>query len=551
MALLKRHAGVNDGDFSMNDVAKEVASECKGLPLAIVAVGSALKGKGINEWKAVSRKLKNSKLFDVEDVDADVYACLKLSYDYLKSENTKFVFLLCSLFAEDFKIDKEDLLRYGIGIGLFDDADTIEDARNELHLLVTNLKDCCLLLDAGEQFVKMHDIVRDVALWIGSEGKNVLMGKAGNGLTEWPKKYGLDRHTAISLMDNNIKVLPTGLECPKLEILLLGGYNHCNVVVPDQFFTQMKALKILTIIKGELSLESLELLENIRTLQLIKCTLRDMSSLRKLKRLGILNLRFSYFVCEISEGLGDLDELRLLDLRETRHPLSVMRRFPPLEEFYGDIKFKDVQIEPTSSEINSEPCFDFSKLRRYKINLNVDFPRYLPGTTALEMKDIEATTLVLFKALYRSLQYFALTNAMGCQNIVPSIDQEGFNELNDLVLRNCKELECIVDTSQQQVPPIAFSNLTKLCLIDLNCLTEICYGANYPRKFLENLEILYVSTCHSMHSLLSAKLLRQLQKLKEVEVNFCNKLQEVFRCHNEKESDPVLLIYLAKLNLVD
>lgn len=49
--LLKRHDGVNDGDFSMNDVAKEVASECKGLPLAIVAVGSALKGKGINEWK--------------------------------------------------------------------------------------------------------------------------------------------------------------------------------------------------------------------------------------------------------------------------------------------------------------------------------------------------------------------------------------------------------------------------------------------------------------------------------------------------------------------
>lgn len=123
--------------------------------------------------EAVSQKLKNSKLFDVEDVDADVNACLKLSYDYLKSENTKFVFLLCSLFLEDFKIDKEDLLRYGIGIGLFNDADTIEDARNELHLLVTTLKDCCLLLDAVEQFVKMHDIVCDVALWIDRVAKEV------------------------------------------------------------------------------------------------------------------------------------------------------------------------------------------------------------------------------------------------------------------------------------------------------------------------------------------------------------------------------------------
>lgn len=99
------------------------------------------------------------------------------------------------------------------------------------------------------------------------------------------------------------------------------------------------------------------------------------------------------------------------------------------------------------------------------------------------MKDIEATTLILFKALYRSLQYFALTNAMGCQNIVPSIDQKGFNELNDLVLRNCKELECIVDTSQQQVPPIAFSNLTKLCLIDINRLQKYAMARTTQESF--------------------------------------------------------------------
>ncbi|KAL9441224.1 hypothetical protein AB3S75_019825 [Citrus x aurantiifolia] len=74
LALLKRHAGIDDGDFSMNGAAKEVARECRGLPLAIVSVGSALKEKGITEWKAVSQKLKNSKLIDVEDVDVDVYA---------------------------------------------------------------------------------------------------------------------------------------------------------------------------------------------------------------------------------------------------------------------------------------------------------------------------------------------------------------------------------------------------------------------------------------------------------------------------------------------
>lgn len=189
LALLKIHAGVDDSDSSMNDVANEVARECKGLPLAIVTVGGALKEKCVNEWKAVSRKLKNSMLVDVEEVDADVYACLKLSYDYLKGENNKLVFLLCSLFPEDYSIHLENLVRYGIGLGLFEDADTIVDARNELHLLVNNLKDCCLLLDAGDQFVKMHDIVRDVSLWIASKGKNVFMGKDGNGLTELLRMY--------------------------------------------------------------------------------------------------------------------------------------------------------------------------------------------------------------------------------------------------------------------------------------------------------------------------------------------------------------------------
>lgn len=563
LALLKRHAGIDDGDFSMNGAAKEVARECRGLPLAIVSVGSALKEKGITEWKAVSQKLKNSKLIDVEDVDVDVYACLKLSYDYLKGENTKLVFLLCSLFPEDFKIEVEDLVRYGIGLGLFEDADTIEDARNELHMLVNNLKDCSLLLDAGEQFVKMHDMVRDVALWIASKGSNVFMGKAGNGLKEWPKRDGLDHYTAISLMKNNLKELPTGLVCPKLEILLLGSESYDQlIVVPDQCFKEMKALKVLTIINGELSLESLEFLENIRSLQLINCRLRDMSSLRKLKRLRILSLQGSSFG-EISEELRNLRELRVLDLRGTFISLSMMERFPPLEEFNGDI---ELQVEQRSTEINSDPflpaesfdenaeyhpeAFAFSRLRRHQIKVNYDFPRNLPGTAALRVKDIEASSLIIFKPLYRNLHYFALYNVIGCQNIVPSIDQDGFNELNYLALRDCEELEYIIDTSQRQVPPTAFSNLTELYLTEMNHLIEIWSGTNYPRKLLENLEILNVRRCHNICRLSSATLLQQ-QKLKKVEVWYCNNLQQVFQSYDESKTDLVLHLCLAKLNLYD
>ncbi|KAK3198994.1 hypothetical protein Dsin_022409 [Dipteronia sinensis] len=99
----------------LDDIAKEVVDECNGLPLAIVTVGSPLREKDIDEWKVVCQKLKNSKLDDVENVDVYVYACLKLSYDYLKGDQIKLCFLLCSMFLEDHKIELEELVRYGLG----------------------------------------------------------------------------------------------------------------------------------------------------------------------------------------------------------------------------------------------------------------------------------------------------------------------------------------------------------------------------------------------------------------------------------------------------
>ncbi|KAI9187481.1 hypothetical protein LWI28_028694 [Acer negundo] len=200
LILFKKQVSISNDSPALNDVAKEVVGECGGLPLAIEAIGCALREKSIDEWKVVSKKLKMSKLSDVETVDQQVYTLLKLSYDFLKAKETKFCFLLCSLFPEDYEIGLEELLRFGLGLDLYRDADTIEEARSQLRVTINNLISSCLLLDAEEGFVKMHDLVRDVALWITSNGENVFMVKAGMGLTEWPKHEGLEQCTAISLM---------------------------------------------------------------------------------------------------------------------------------------------------------------------------------------------------------------------------------------------------------------------------------------------------------------------------------------------------------------
>ncbi|KAL5802858.1 hypothetical protein ACOSQ4_031163 [Xanthoceras sorbifolium] len=547
--LFKRHVGFIDDSPTMINLAKEVAKECKGLPLAIVAIGSALKGKGIDEWMTLTQNLKKSKLMDADIVDANVYACLKLSYDYLKNEKTKLCFLLCALFPEDHEIKMEKLVRYGMGLGLYQYTDSIEEARTELRVMINNLKASSLLLDANEGCVKMHDVVRDVALWITSKGEDLFMVKAGIGLTEWPKHEGLEQYTSISLMKSYIEVLPDGLVCPKLKILLLDG---CVSNVSDDFFEELKALKVLRLKYFNLSLNSLQPLMNLVTLQLIRCELRDMFSLKKLTKLEILDLHGSEFV-ELPGELRELSKLRMLDIRDCSKlkwiPVNVISRLSRLEELYiGNNSFKGWEVEGTSAERSNASLSELSKLHhltilsfcvkvqrrvpkdfvlptkllRYDIAVNSQNYSSYPESRWLRIWKIEAASLSLFafKAFYAKAY--------------------------------CLELGSIIDMTQQHVPSTAFSNLVNLSLRSVG-LREICSGVRPPRGFLDNLEILNIDSCNRMSCLFPTMLIQRLRKLKKVSVEWCVGLQDVFAveglCYTKE--NPFLLSSLACLELKD
>jgi hypothetical protein len=100
LALFRINAGLRDGDSTLNTVAREVARESQGLPIALVTVGKALRDKSEVEWEVAFRQIKNSQFPDVEHIDEQrtAYACLKLSYDYLKSKEINQVMFLAMLF---------------------------------------------------------------------------------------------------------------------------------------------------------------------------------------------------------------------------------------------------------------------------------------------------------------------------------------------------------------------------------------------------------------------------------------------------------------------
>ncbi|PRQ23020.1 putative P-loop containing nucleoside triphosphate hydrolase, leucine-rich repeat domain, L [Rosa chinensis] len=312
-----RNESLESTDFC--EVAKQVANECGGLPVALIAVARALGDKyQLKEWQEAARRLKNSQPASDDD-DGRVLECMRLSYDFLNSEDAKSCFLLCCLFPEDYDIPENDLIKYGLGKGLFR-ADTFEDARSRAHSVINYLKASNLLLDGErDEFVRMHDVIRDMAMLIASsEYDGGFLVKARTEMTVWPSNAD-ERHSAISLMKNYIGKLPEELVCPKLQILLLQDNEYIKEI-PETFFESLNELKVLDLSRTGISIvpESLSLRTNLQALYLDDCqSIRYVSLLGKLKKLEILSLRGSALE-ELPEGIGNLARLKMLDLSGCR-----------------------------------------------------------------------------------------------------------------------------------------------------------------------------------------------------------------------------------------
>ncbi|KAF5952609.1 hypothetical protein HYC85_010553 [Camellia sinensis] len=238
--------------------AEDVCNECGRLPVAICAVAAALKGKNNYAWIDAHTQLKNSKLRAIVDVDPKLFSSLKLSYDFLEPKDARSCFMLCSLFYEDAEISIEDLVRYSIGMRLLDQIhlNTVEDIRARVLTLVDGLKSSCLLLDGRSQNrVKMHDVIRDVAISIAEDEKGYLVN---HDIKKWPEKGTYEHYSAMSLrFTTNICELPNELECRGLHTLVLKSNHDCSRTdVPNNFFNGMdNNLEVLDL--TEIPLESL------------------------------------------------------------------------------------------------------------------------------------------------------------------------------------------------------------------------------------------------------------------------------------------------------
>ncbi|XP_021806022.1 probable disease resistance protein At5g63020 [Prunus avium] len=162
----------------------------------------------------------------------------------IPSQKVRSCFLYCALFPEDFVILKDDLVYFWMCEDILDEYGNVEEAKNESYHIIGTLLTSCLLEDEGDS-VKMHDVIRDMALWLacdlGKEGENILVD---TGAYRAPNIAKWKNAKRVSLMGSSgIKCLDEKPRSPNLFTLFLRVSFLKRIV--DDFFDFMPTLRVL------------------------------------------------------------------------------------------------------------------------------------------------------------------------------------------------------------------------------------------------------------------------------------------------------------------
>ncbi|KAM1460827.1 hypothetical protein ACFX13_045945 [Malus domestica] len=281
-------------------LAQTVAKECGGLPLALITVGRAMAcKKTTQEWNHAIHILKKSA-HEFSGMEDKVFRLLKFSYDNLADEKVRSCFLYCALYPEDFFIFKDDLVYLWMCEAMLDEYGSVEEAKNKCYDIIGTLVAACLL-EVNLDMVKMHDMIRDMALWLArdcsKENDSFLVHTSAQAAPD-VKKWKIA--TRVSLVDNHIESI---VETPKstqlLTLLIQGSYisrSPLNMIV-DGFFDYMHKLRVLDLSRNEKLTQLPSGVSNLIALQhlnLSRTGIRELSiELKALVRLKYLNLEYT------------------------------------------------------------------------------------------------------------------------------------------------------------------------------------------------------------------------------------------------------------------
>ncbi|KAK1261221.1 Disease resistance protein [Acorus gramineus] len=550
----------------IKSLAKDVSKECGGLPLALITVGKAMrKMKQPELWKNVLYEFRRSAPY-IHGVEREVFLPLKWSYDSLQGKNIKPCFLYCIMYPEDYSIKVSELVHCWMAEGLIDESDDPEEPYNRGFAFVENLIDSCML-EPGiqEGKVKMHDVIRDVAIWIASSSGHEFetFTRSGRGLTKFPEES-----------------MKESLTSSKLLYLVIQGNPLMGV--PEELFVGMRALRVLNLRETRLKTLPLSLgfLGDLRALFLQNCSfLTELPHLGEFKKLIVLDLSLTN-IQELPEGVEELCNLRQLNLSYTCELVNIqagviaqLSRLEELEMQYSaykwDVSGPQSMGRDTFNELGSLMCLrllyigiesvaclslDLSwlkKLKKFNICVGWRDHDYFNSTKYNErfvvLSSIDLSGEAHFDELLANTTALCFNNCRGIRSICELLESgtRAFIGLKSLTIKNCKEMTCVIkgELVQESVLP----NLEKLELLRLSNLEYILEGMIPDGESLRKLRIIDVDTCNALQCLITPALLPHVQSLEQITVVSCSRMSVLIPTENVAEFSKVRDLYLIEL----
>ncbi|MFQ6657824.1 hypothetical protein Gotur_027337, partial [Gossypium turneri] len=584
--LFKKMAGDCVESCDLKPIAMEVAKKCAGLPIAIATVAGALRNKRLFEWKNALRELERPSSSNFTGINA-AYSAIEWSFNYLESEEVKLTFLLCSVIGHNGLV--EDLVRYTLGLGLFDGVYTMEEARNKVLTVVANLKASALLLDCyNDKRFDIHDVVWDAALAIALKDYRMLVLR-DHVPKEWSDKEKINSWSLISLRCPQIIAnLPKEMECSGLSFFHMAG----AVKIPPNFFKQTKGLKVLDLFRMQFSSlpKSIIHLTDLRMLCLKESAVDDITIIGELKNLEILDLAKSG-IKELPKEMAQLTQLRLLDLSWCREleiiSPNVLSSLSELKELYMGGSFVEWEKEGVAEnekknasldELNNLPCLstlyvhipdaqmipkhrfvetldkyvicvgDYNRFVCYQsheclrtlrlklctnIHLDNGLKMLLIKTEALFLEGLEGVKNVLVELNNGKdlphLKRLHIENGMHVQYI--TMNEIGVSELCSITLENLPQL-------------ISFCSQDERCSIISEPLPLFNKQACH---WITNLRSLIIEGCGKLEHLLSPSLARSLVQLQCFKIMDCEGLRDIILT-DEIEEERKYVICFPRLN---
>ncbi|XP_027166500.1 putative disease resistance protein RGA3 [Coffea eugenioides] len=183
LIINKNAFGDRKAPGDLKELGFELAKKCQGLPLAASVLGGMLRNKERNEWQSI---LETGLQNIGGDEDGDITKILKLSFDHLPYPSLKKCFAYCSIFPQDFQLERNQLIQLWAAEGFLHSKPRNEMCMEEVgNWYFAILLDSNLFQDAEKDdygnvlYCKMHDLVHDMVQSI-SNSKTLRLTKSGS-----------------------------------------------------------------------------------------------------------------------------------------------------------------------------------------------------------------------------------------------------------------------------------------------------------------------------------------------------------------------------------